>query len=222
MCHMRSMIIILAIAVFHVQSYAQCTGVIPATANIVSGISPSTITFNNEAIWVCGDAQVVLEGDHNSVYIEDNASIEIVGDTNQIWYKGSTPFILSGTGNNVRVQAFGDVDLQGPGDNSVSYCGEGNVVLSYQFAPSSGCLTLGTPEPQRSTVRIFPNPARDEITIEMDHGTVERIEIFTATGRSAGSYPGRVKRIPVSHLPSGLYMVRAHTSHGILNSCFIR
>ncbi|MCB0696894.1 MAG: T9SS type A sorting domain-containing protein [Chitinophagaceae bacterium] len=76
------------------------------------------------------------------------------------------------------------------------------------------------PEDQKSTVKCFPNPFRDRLTIEFPNG-VERIEVFDLTGRKVYSHiiekgmqthTWNGKDMNGNDLPAGMYMVIGYTA----------
>ncbi len=66
-------------------------------------------------------------------------------------------------------------------------------------------------------VRIFPNPARESFTIELDQLQGRRYELLSATGQLLKLDALMVDRqtIPVNNLPPGLYFLRIHTEKGV-------
>lgn len=201
----------------------QCTGVIPASALIVDEGSPGVVTGTSAAYWVCGDAMgTTLNVDESLVLIEAGASVQLAGDGNQVWYKGSTPLTVTGDGNNIRVQEFGDVDLQGSGDNTVAYCGVNNVVFNYQFAPAPGCVNVGVADSPVSPGHIRTELDHAQVHIRPDHATLERIELFTLRGERIGTYPGTTRIVDLSQWSDGVYLLRIHSDQGVLTLRFVK
>ena len=68
----------------------------------------------------------------------------------------------------------------------------------------------------RDDIKIYPNPAKDYISIAGDLEQIISIEIHDATGRLVYqlSNPLR-KRIPIAYLSSGLYIVSFSTNEGV-------
>ncbi len=65
-----------------------------------------------------------------------------------------------------------------------------------------------------SDVSIFPNPTVGELRVQ---GGVDRVEVLDAAGKSVGVYEMAGKNqdvINISHLPTGVYLVKMNTSKG--------
>lgn len=63
-------------------------------------------------------------------------------------------------------------------------------------------------------VSIFPNPTAGELRVQ---GGVDRVEVLDAAGKSVGVYEMAGKNqdvINISHLPTGVYLVKMNTSKG--------
>ena len=61
---------------------------------------------------------------------------------------------------------------------------------------------------------IFPNPTVGELRLQ---GGVDRVEVLDAAGKSVGVYEMAGKNqdvINISHLPTGVYLVKMNTSTG--------
>jgi hypothetical protein len=77
--------------------------------------------------------------------------------------------------------------------------------------------------PEGGDMRVYPNPTRGELRIEMGdmgYGICD-IEIFNIMGKKVShltiSHP-----ISISHLPSGIYFVRRQTSKGVVKKKIIK
>lgn len=78
---------------------------------------------------------------------------------------------------------------------------------AYNFA-----TPLGISEPERKVIRIFPNPATNELTIDTDL-VISEISVFSVTGTLLMRLQG-VNTIPVAKLQSGLYMLHITSGNG--------
>jgi hypothetical protein len=74
--------------------------------------------------------------------------------------------------------------------------------------------TVGVEKPKSATTRVYPNPAKDVINIEIsDFTDINRIELVNSIGKTVrvidnASEIGRFSSINVSSLPAGLYYLR--------------
>ena len=70
-----------------------------------------------------------------------------------------------------------------------------------------------------ASITVYPNPASGELTIAASNGMLEKAELFTLTGQSAGAYSlvenGTLK-MNVSGIAAGSYLVRISTPKGIV------
>ncbi|MBV6429423.1 MAG: hypothetical protein KIPDCIKN_03981 [Haliscomenobacter sp.] len=74
--------------------------------------------------------------------------------------------------------------------------------------------------PGAPAVHIFPNPASDWVSVQLDHITLESMELLAADGRSVAQYDptsfggdGQAA-IPVKNFPAGVYFLRVRSSKG--------
>lgn len=79
-------------------------------------------------------------------------------------------------------------------------------------------IVLGTSELNSSSVRIFPNPATDELTVDMGSTSLAEMDILNSIGEKVGSYSlssGRNK-ISCSELSGGIYFIRISSAENLL------
>ena len=71
--------------------------------------------------------------------------------------------------------------------------------------------TIGIAETQCSaSLRVYPNPAGNQLTIDNGELIIENVEIFSVVGQRVGAYPcGRPEMtIDISHLAAGMYFLK--------------
>ena len=68
-----------------------------------------------------------------------------------------------------------------------------------------------TPAEPLSTIVVYPNPTTGTVTIQADE--VERVEIYDNAGRLVGKSDA-TRRLDLSNLPSGTYLLRITTPQG--------
>lgn len=83
-----------------------------------------------------------------------------------------------------------------------------------------------TPEvPANSGFRVYPNPAKDKLFVELPSGMEERstLEIFDTSGNQKSSYPvnKKTKSIDISMLSPGIYILRVKLGNTILSARFV-
>ena len=99
----------------------------------------------------------------------------------------------------------------------------GEYTLAEQDS-SLGLLPFDTAS-KTNGLLMNPNPASDFIDVDCSGNTVQSIELISVEGRSLGFvYPDRTTvRMPLSHLSSGIYVVKAMLKDGkIISARFVK
>lgn len=100
-------------------------------------------------------------------------------------------------------------------------------------APNAGCqlsgltrkitvsnmATLATSEVNKKSLKIYPNPAKDFLTID-NTGNIEKVEIYSATGQLVQT--AKDKKVNVSALAKGNYLVKVTTGNVVSSEKFIK
>lgn len=111
--------------------------------------------------------------------------------------------------------------------NVIYTIGETNVVefnntstqVSEGFILGFNNSSLNIISPNIYDFALYPNPTKDFLNINYN-GLIENVEIYTALGQLVLSSYGR--RINVSRLPTGHYIVKVITSKGSLSKQIIK
>nr|WP_233207758.1 T9SS type A sorting domain-containing protein [Siphonobacter sp. BAB-5405] len=79
-------------------------------------------------------------------------------------------------------------------------------------------LPTGIEEPQPWSVQLSPNPAAQEVLIQLSEAQPAQITLFDQTGRvhRQQSTSQRESRLVVGNLANGLYLLRVQTNRGTL------
>lgn len=95
-----------------------------------------------------------------------------------------------------------------------------NLVATAQDpADSSLCLVTAVYDPQEDpSIRVFPNPATEAVTVTAPAGSV--IEFLDLAGRTLASHSGKTGTsiIPVRHLPQGLYLLNVRLDGKLIST----
>ena len=75
--------------------------------------------------------------------------------------------------------------------------------------------------PFGSANMIYPNPAKDNLTI-LTADPIKEISIHNILGQKVGFYTGNVTTVPVSDLVKGIYIITVKTEKGITNQKFVK
>ncbi|MCC6768849.1 MAG: T9SS type A sorting domain-containing protein [Bacteroidia bacterium] len=83
----------------------------------------------------------------------------------------------------------------------------------------SGCDTIvsGIGEVKEGRLKVYPNPARDVLTVELSENTGEAsLALFSVTGQQLLYMPLYLssQEIKIAHLPPGLYLAKLTNSDG--------
>jgi hypothetical protein len=77
--------------------------------------------------------------------------------------------------------------------------------------------SIGILENQPQTIKVYPNPVSDFVTVKSDFA-INSIEVISYLGQSVyiGTYNGDMEvQVKVSGLPSGMYFVKVWTDKGV-------
>ncbi len=97
------------------------------------------------------------------------------------------------------------------------YYGDNDPLLCLADSINSGCFSTSIPEINTVRASIYPNPAMDYITIELDensHFQIEELSIYNPMGRLMykETDPALLQAIDVSNLASGHYIIELSMS----------
>ena len=135
-----------------------------------------------------------------------HANGSLPGTEKILWFKNGVP-----------LPAFNDDDtlfISGPGKYACKiYDPSSNCpfdTTSYSVEYTCGQVTGFGEERSLTSMKVFPNPASDHITVDIvGPGEGDRVEIYTSTGRMIKDLDGSASStIHVGHLPQGLYFIR--------------
>lgn len=86
-----------------------------------------------------------------------------------------------------------------------------NNVLVTQGLQQQSDFTSNVVEVPATTLTLWPNPARESVTISDSKSPIERIEIFDAVGKLVVTYAQK-NTFSVAPLAAGSYVVRVHSN----------
>jgi uncharacterized repeat protein (TIGR02059 family) len=158
-------------------------------------VAPSTGEENAFQVMADGihlDIEQVLLNDHADSIIELTLETPLAVD-NDIITVAYTPGTLTDT-DNISVPAFSDITVLN------------NVITFVENIP--------LPD-----MELFPNPFDDQLTIISSNQKIIAVELFDITGKQQfyKEYNSPQERVKLTiDLPSGLYLVKATVSHGVL------
>jgi len=71
-----------------------------------------------------------------------------------------------------------------------------------------------------SDLKIFPNPAKDKLSLQISEA-IENLEIWNTNGELILRKINPEKQLDISHLKNGFYLIRAMTNRAILSGKFV-
>ncbi|MCP4440166.1 MAG: T9SS type A sorting domain-containing protein [Aureispira sp.] len=88
---------------------------------------------------------------------------------------------------------------------------------------STDCsVFVGVEEVRTQMIRIYPNPATTQLTIESPALGIKNISILDVTGKTVQTITQNTKTISVADLVEGIYFLQIQSQNGITNSKFIK
>lgn len=107
-----------------------------------------------------------------------------------------------------------DVVVQLPDENGYAY-------VDYTF--SSTCTLSISEFDFMNSLIIYPNPVKDKLWIENPNQiNVDRVEIYTVSGKIVGSFSMVSNFIDVQHLKAGMYFVKFYSEHSSITLKFLK
>lgn len=168
--------------------------------------------INLQARWCDGQA-----GDMATV-----VAVNQVGDLRELVFDrevGDTEFceplrFLEGVGPNATLiyPLFRDAILENGTAQRICFASHENII----FYPSNSNVDLcggsitSTDEVAENSLRVFPNPAQDQINFSKLPAN-SSLQVFTSQGQLLGTYPAS-PTIDCSHWPSGMYLVKVNAA----------
>ncbi|RZJ31638.1 MAG: T9SS type A sorting domain-containing protein, partial [Chryseobacterium sp.] len=127
---------------------------------------------------------------------------------NSISGTGDAQIIISADTNNTGANRSANVVVNGTGVDSKT------IIITQT-------LVLSAAEAKTFVTTLYPNPTSDVLNIETKQ-TISKIEIFDLSGKLLKSESGKDKKINVSQLAKGMYLIKLYTENGVVPSKFIK
>ena len=83
-------------------------------------------------------------------------------------------------------------------------------------------LSTGTVRVESPTVKVYPNPVKDELRIESNGLTIKSVEIFGLSGKTVYQSSNFSNPINVSVLSQGIYFLKIETEKGVIARKFVK
>ena len=66
------------------------------------------------------------------------------------------------------------------------------------------------------SLKLYPNPVNDILTIESKNVTVSKVEIYSILGKKIKDIHSRFKTIRTDNLSNGLYLIKIYSEKGMV------
>lgn len=132
-----------------------------------------------------------------------------IAPTNTISDNGDAKIIMTAETNNSGIGRTANIMLSG----------DGGVSPKTIAVTQSGFLATG--ETKTFVTTLYPNPTSDILNIETQQ-KISKIEIFDMSGKLLKTENGKDKKVSVSQLTKGMYLIKLYTENGVVNSKFIK
>jgi hypothetical protein len=73
----------------------------------------------------------------------------------------------------------------------------------------------------QSTVKLYPNPVQDQLSISTGNGALQSVVISDLSGKTMLT-SGAISKIDVSSLAKGIYLIQVQTTNGVANKQLIK
>jgi hypothetical protein len=105
-----------------------------------------------------------------------------------------------------------DIDNDGLLEIAVSNFRGGIAIFGTQLEADE-ILSTGSPKPKTVELEVFPNPAKDQVRIQLATDDQKNIQLFNASGQLLQEWTTyeQQSRLDVSDLPKGVYWVNVRT-----------
>ncbi len=148
----------------------------------------------------------------------------ILFDTSMVRNGGScTISLVSNTGYSLEAGSLSTTN------GSITPNADGTYTLSDVTKPAvitaNFVLPTGVEEiPAGNTLKIYPNPAKDELRIESGDLRVENVEILDVSGKKLSKSDIHISAnsVNVSTLPKGMYFIQIKTDKGVVTEKFTK
>lgn len=161
--------------------------------------------------WTGNYSQIIAEGGNGEVLatnIDNGAILFERFESYEEFYPGSVDMP---EGERVFFGSAGDEATDADGNKIYNYLGFTEPVKQIflnEIARLTGTLKVGVDNKPELSISVYPNPAVDQITVEM--ANMAKVEILDLTGKQIRTIEANVERLTfdVSDLNAGIYLIK--------------
>ena len=100
------------------------------------------------------------------------------------------------------------------------------LLFKFRFGVRTRCPPLadntGIDEVSNDAIQIYPNPVKDQLTINNGELKIINVEIVDITGKIISTFNSQLSTINVSSLQQGIYFVKIETDKGIVTRKIVK
>lgn len=190
---------------------AQCSVSVPANSTIVD--QDATIDDGNGGnYWVCPGVNATFTGLGVFVFAAEGCTIDLNGTLGVVIAKPNGSVTVAGLNNSV----YHDASTSVVDNGSNTYTTLCDAVV-FTSTPTTGCA-IGAGVGQHAaplTATVFPNPAHDRVTVQVQGARLLAARILDASGRLVRAYSATDGVLDLAGVVPGNYVVEARTATGI-------
>jgi len=95
---------------------------------------------------------------------------------------------------------------------------EQNTYDGWEFSYTSGINAINDKDKQLADVKIYPNPANQQFTIEHPDLIIQQVQLYDIKGKLQQKYTvnNHIYTFDISQLSQGMYFLKIETSQGII------
>lgn len=185
----------------------------------------------SEIKWYVEELDIVFNGSKNWNYTTnsplsgeidfESTALHELGHGHQLGHVVDTNVVMHYSLSSGEVQrALSPEDLSGASD--IQSRSTSTTVCSQLTMTDSSCYSLGTNDYSLSDgLKIFPNPAKDEVFIKNNTSlNIDSISLYNLEGRLVYSSREKnyntLRKVDTSHLSQGMYFIKIDTDYGLL------
>jgi hypothetical protein len=159
-----------------------------------------------------GEKPIYTDSLNKFAYIKLDTPIKINETFYVGWKQISADMLNVGFDRNINSQSKLFYNLSGNWINSGI---DGTLMIRPVFGADNGPTTAVVPNSSPSSMSIYPNPASESITIQVDQENTQiPAMIYDMAGKLVKQLVAN-QQVSIGELPNGLYLVRVQTNNGI-------
>ena len=175
----------------------------------------SSLYFSDDTIRLLSDVSIVAA--HNFRFVVYNSGNEVV-ELDNFNLTGSNLQFVPGFPSDITILPGKSAHIDVVFNPNTNYSGEWLTFdtdisgMSNVNIPFSSSVTIGLGELSgKGDSYLYPNPAREWVSLNLEGSKVKDVFIYDLLGQEHPIKERTGKQINISHLPSGLYMVKIET-----------